>query len=76
MQPELSGDLPNALALHHHCPENPGNRKVSWAELYELMVQEADGLLKAIEGGNLGEDVMREVMRLTGVDDLGELNPG
>ena len=53
-----------------------GNRKVSGAELYERMVQEADGLLKAIEGGNLGEDVMREVMRLTGVDDLGELNPG
>ena len=53
-----------------------GNRKVSGAELYERMVKEADGLLKAIEGGNLGEDVMREVMRLTGVDDLGELNPG
>ena len=23
VQPKLSGDLPNALALHHHCPANP-----------------------------------------------------
>ena len=53
-----------------------GRRKISGVDLYEEMVKEVDRLVKAIEGGNKGGDLMNELMLFSGVDSFGQLNPG
>ena len=49
-----------------------GRNRISGKELYQRMLNEADGMLDIMANGSRGEDVMREVMRYGGVDYMNE----
>ena len=49
-----------------------GRKKVSGKELFQKMLDEADGMMTAMSGVGQSEEVMDKIMQLGGVGFLGE----